>query len=77
MKAGQLCSFRANRTGQKFGELIVIGDIGNHIYKHSNGTSVAPILNLICPVGHIEQRNIVSLRYTGDNTQCKKCRKHV
>lgn len=73
MKPGQLCTFRVDRTGQQFGELTVIGDVGNHVYRTYSRILVVPILQLICPKGHIEQRNITSLRVTKDKTHCKRC----
>ena len=73
MKAGQQCTFRINRVGRKYGELKVMADIGNRVYRYIYGLITIPVLQLGCRKGHTEQRNAVSLRMTGDKTRCKEC----
>jgi hypothetical protein len=75
MKAGQLCTHRINRVGHKYGQLKVIADVGNRVYYYPYGKRVNPLLKLVCKRGHTELRCAASLEQTGDNTQCKKCRK--
>ncbi len=75
MKAGQRCTFRINRVGRRYGELKVIADIGNRVYTYPYGKRTTPLLKLGCKRGHTEERCAVSLEATGDNTQCKQCRK--
>jgi hypothetical protein len=76
MRAGQICTFRKKYVGNQYGELQVIADIGNHVYKYTDGSkATTPLLKLTCKLGHTEERTAISLRITGDNTQCKTCRR--
>jgi hypothetical protein len=76
MRAGQLCTFRKNRVGWKYGELTVITDVGNRVYRYRNVKVTTPILELTCKIGHTEQRTVISLNATRDKTCCKECRRN-